>query len=92
MNNQEQKQTYIDKIEIMHMNSLELNKRIKKLEKQIKDLNYDFKNELIERLLDTLEIRKKETQILKRKILDWVIRLTFSGGLIFMIISKILEK
>ena len=64
----------------------------KKLEKQIKDLNYDFKNELIERLLDTLEIRKKETQILKRKILDWVIRLTFSGGLIFMIISKILEK
>jgi Zn-dependent M16 (insulinase) family peptidase len=50
-----------------------------------------FKDELIERLLDTLEIRKKEVSVKKDKLFDWFIKLTLSGGLIYIIIEKMLS-
>ena len=48
-----------------------------------------FKEEIITRLLDTLEIRKKESQFTKQKILDWIIKLTLSGGIIYTIIENL---
>ena len=61
------------------------------LHAKINKFSNGFKDELITRLLDTLEIRKKYNQTTKNKIIDWLIKLTLSGGIIYTIIQNSLK-
>lgn len=61
------------------------------LHTKINKFSNGFKDELITRLLDTLEIRKKYNQTTKNKIIDWLIKLTLSGGIIYTIIQNSLK-
>ncbi|SDC88618.1 hypothetical protein [Geotoga petraea] len=62
---------------------------MEELHTKVNKFSNGFKEELISRLLDTLEIRKRESQVTKQKILDWIIKLTLSGGMIYTIIENL---
>jgi len=90
-------------MEKITLNVEELSERLDKIEEKllknevimedlhtkVNQFSNGFKEELISRLLDTLEIRKRESQLTKQKILDWIIKLTLSGGIIYTIIENI---
>ncbi|HPZ74714.1 MAG TPA: hypothetical protein PK723_02720, partial [Candidatus Pacearchaeota archaeon] len=63
-------------------------KDIESIKNELSHIRNGFKDDLISRLLDTLEIQRKDKKEIRTKIIDWIIKLTMSGGLIYMVISS----
>lgn len=82
----------LEKLQNIEYNVSMNSKDIESIKNELSHIKNGFKDDLIARLLDTLEIQRKDKSELRTKIIDWIIKLTMSGGLIYMVISSFFWK
>jgi|GEM_PF-3089367 len=78
----------LEKLQNIEYNVSMNSKDIESIKNELSHIKNGFKDDLIARLLDTLEIQRKDKKEIRTKIIDWIIKLTMSGGLIYMVISS----
>ena len=78
----------LEKLQNIEFNVSRNSTDIENIKKELGHFRNGFKDDLIARLLDTLEIQRKDKKEIRTKIIDWIIKLTMSGGLIYMVISS----
>ncbi len=78
----------LEKLQNIEYNVSMNSKDIESIKNELSHIRNGFKDDLISRLLDTLEIQRKDKKEIRTKIIDWIIKLTMSGGLIYMVISS----
>lgn len=78
----------LEKLQKIEYNVSMNSKDIESIKNELSHIKNGFKDDLIARLLDTLEIQRKDKKEIRTKIIDWIIKLTMSGGLIYMVISS----
>ena len=81
----------LEKLQNIEFNVSRNSTDIENIKKELGHFRNGFKDDLISRLLDTLEIQRKDKSELRTKIIDWIIKLTMSGGLIYMVISSFFD-
>jgi hypothetical protein len=81
----------LEKLQNIEYNVSMNSKVIESIKNELSHIKNGFKDDLIARLLDTLEIQRKDKKEIRTKIIDWIIKLTMSGGLIYMVISSFLK-
>jgi|LFRM01.2.fsa_nt_gb hypothetical protein len=81
----------LEKLQNIEFNVSRNSTDIENIKKELGHFRNGFKDDLIARLLDTLEIQRKDKSELRTKIIDWIIKLTMSGGLIYMVISSFFD-
>lgn len=81
----------LEKLQNIEYNVSMNSKDIESIKNELSHIRNGFKDDLISRLLDTLEIQRKDKKEIRTKIIDWIIKLTMSGGLIYMVISSFFE-
>jgi len=82
----------LEKLQNIEYNVSMNSKDIESIKNELSHIKNGFKDDLIARLLDTLEIQRKDKKEIRTKIIDWIIKLTMSGGLIYMVISSFFWK
>jgi DNA gyrase/topoisomerase IV subunit A len=81
----------LEKLQNIEYNVSMNSKDIESIKNELSHIKNGFKDDLIARLLDTLEIQRKDKKEIRTKIIDWIIKLTMSGGLIYMVISSFFD-
>lgn len=81
----------LEKLQNIEFNVSRNSTDIENIKKELGHFRNGFKDDLIARLLDTLEIQRKDKKEIRTKIIDWIIKLTMSGGLIYMVISSFFD-
>jgi len=81
----------LEKLQNIEYNVSMNSKDIESIKNELSHIKNGFKDDLIARLLDTLEIPRKDKKEKRKKIKDWIIKLTMSGGLIYMVISSFFD-